>query len=176
MSSKIDKKIFAGDYNEKQISNLSTDSLSILRIGHDKFAEKIFNGNTSLSDKILYVVSSDNLDFYGEKGVNLADPKQPSDAANKKYVDDNINNVNTSIEAVSDDILGKISEISGDLGEAISSKIYIEDRVIKDGISSYSNLSVVKLSAKDYHDLVHFDKTDASTLYVVESDFINAYG
>ena len=75
MSTKIDKKIFAGDYNEKRISNLSTDSLSILRIGHDKFAEKIFNGNTSLSDKILYVVSSDNLDFYGEKGVNLADPE-----------------------------------------------------------------------------------------------------
>lgn len=65
LSSAIDKKIFAGDYNENQISNLSTDSLSILRIGHDEFAEKIFNSNTSLSDKILYIVSSDNLDFYG---------------------------------------------------------------------------------------------------------------
>ena len=63
--SAINNKIFAGDYNENQISNLSTDSLSILRIGHDEFAEKIFNGNTSLSDKILYIVSSDNLDFYG---------------------------------------------------------------------------------------------------------------
>lgn len=87
LSSTIDKKIFAGDYNEEQISNLSTDSLSILRIGRDEFAEKILNGNTSLSDKILYVVSSDNLNFYGERGVNLADPQDLSDATNKKYVD-----------------------------------------------------------------------------------------
>ena len=180
LSTKIDKKIFAGDYNEERISNLSTDSLSILRIGHDKFAEKIFNGNTSLYDKILYVVSSDNLDFYGEKGVNLADPEQLSDATNKKYVDTSIDKsiagVNTDIKAISDDILVKIIKINGDLGKAISSKIYIEDRVSEDGKPSYSDLSVIKLSAKDYYNLVHLGKTDVSTLYVVESDFINAYG
>ena len=171
LSSAIDKKIFAGDYNEKHISNLTADSLSVLRIGHDEFAAKVFNGNTSLSDKILYVVSSDNLDFYGERGVNLADPHDLSDATNKKYVD-------SGISDVSSDLLEKMNKISGDLGEAISSKIYIEDHIGKDGelVSSYSDLSVIKLSSNEYQDLVDSDATLSNALYVVESDFINAYG
>lgn len=178
LSSAIDKKIFAGDYNEKHISNLTADSLSILRIGHDEFAEKVLNGNTNLSDKILYVVSSDNLDFYGERGINLADPHDLSDATNKKYVDSSIVSVNTSIGVVSNDLLETMSKISGDLGEAISSKIYIEDRVGEDGelVSSYSDLSVIKLSSREYQDLVVSGTTSPSALYIVESDFINAYG
>ena len=171
LSSAIDKKIFAGDYNEKHISNLTADSLSVLRIGHDEFAAKVFNGNTSLSDKILYVVSSDNLDFYGERGVNLADPHDLSDATNKKYVD-------SGIGGVSSNLLEKMSKISGDLGEAISSKIYIEDRIGEDGelVSSYSDLSVIKLSSNEYQDLVDSDATLSNALYIVESDFVNAYG
>lgn len=164
LSSKIDNKIFVGDYNEEQISNLSTDSLSILRIGHDKFVEKILNGNTSLSDKILYVVSSDNLDFYGEKGVNLADPKQPSDATNKKYVD-----------KTKEDLSNDYSSLIDNLSEKIEKKIYIEDK-ISSTISGYSDLSVIKLSSSKYQDLVDSDATQSNTLYVVESDFINAYG
>lgn len=178
LSSAIDKKIFAGDYNEKHISNLTADSLSILRIGYDEFAEKVFNGNTILSDKILYVVSSDNLDFYGERGVNLADPHDLSDATNKKYVDSSIVSVNTSIGVVSTDLLETMSKISDDLGEAISSKIYIEDRVREDDklVSGYSDLSVIKLSSNEYQDLVYSKATLSNALYIVQSDFINAYG
>ena len=71
-----------------------------------------------------------------------------------------------------------MNKISGDLGETISSKIYIEDRIGKDGglVSGYSDLSVIKLSSNEYQDLVDRDATLSNALYIVESDFINAYG
>ena len=120
-----------------------------------------------MSDKILYVVSSDNLNFYGERGVNLADPHDLSDATNKKYVDSSIVSVNTSIGVVSNDLLETMSKISDDLGEAISSKIYIEDRVREDDkpVSGYSNLSVIKLSSNEYQDLVANEAILSNVLY-----------
>ena len=108
----------------------------------------------------------------------MSAPELSSDAATKGYVDSSIVNVNTSINDVSSDLLEKMNKISGDLGEEISSKIYIEDRIGKDGelVSSYSDLSVIKLSSNEYQDLVVSGATSPSVLYVVESDFVNAYG
>ena len=108
----------------------------------------------------------------------MSAPELSSDAATKGYVDSSIVNVNTSISDVSSDLLEKMSKISGDLGEAISSKIYIEDRIGEDGelVSSYSDLSVIKLSSNEYQDLVESNATLSNALYIVESDFINAYG
>ena len=108
----------------------------------------------------------------------MSAPELSSDAATKGYVDSSIVNVNTSINDVSSDLLKKMNKISGDLGETISSKIYIEDRIGKDGelVSSYSDLSVIKLSSNEYQDLVNSNAALSNALYVVESDFNNAYG
>ena len=108
----------------------------------------------------------------------MSAPELSSDAATKGYVDSSIVSVNTSIGVVSNDLLETMSKISSDLGEAISSKIYIEDRVIEDDklASGYSDLSVIKLSSNEYQDLVYSKATLSNALYIVESDFINAYG
>lgn len=56
----------------------------------------------------------------------------------------------------------------------MSTKIYIENPD-KD-LSGYSDLSVVKISKKDYDKLVSDEKTDERTIYIVESNVIDAYG
>ena len=56
----------------------------------------------------------------------------------------------------------------------MSTKIYIENPD-KD-LSGYSDLSVVKISKKDYDNLVSEGGTDERTIYIVESNVIDAYG
>lgn len=43
-------------------------------------------------------------------------------------------------------------------------------------ISAIQTLSVINIAANDYYDLVVNGKTDGNTIYIVLSDFINAYG
>ena len=70
------------------------------------------------------------------------------------------------------------ARISADefLSNAVSSKIWIEDRVSSD-ICAYSDLSVVKLTKDQYEDLaIGPTRLCANVLYVVESEYIDAYG
>lgn len=43
-------------------------------------------------------------------------------------------------------------------------------------ISAIQTLSVINIAANDYYDLVVNGKTDGNTIYIVSSDFINAFG
>ena len=94
----------------------------------------------------------------------MSAPNLSSDAATKGYVD-------KTKEDLSTDYTGLI----GSLSDKIDKKIYIEDKISSD-ISGYSDLSVIKLSSTEYQDLVVSGATSPSVLYVVESNFINAYG
>ena len=57
---------------------------------------------------------------------------------------------------------------------ALDAKITIDDQI--SGICAQTDLSIVKLSANEYEELVATSATLSNTLYVVEDDFINAYG
>ena len=94
----------------------------------------------------------------------MSAPELSSDAATKGYVD-------KAKEDLSTDYTGLI----GSLSDKIDKKIYIEDKISSE-ISGYSDLSVIKLSSNEYQDLVTGDTTSPSVLYIVESDFIDAYG
>ena len=94
----------------------------------------------------------------------MANPTDLSDAATKGYVD-------KTKEDLSTDYTSLIDRLS----DTIDKKIYIEDKISSE-ISGYSDLSVIKLSSNDYQDLVDSDATLSNALYIVESDFIDAYG
>ena len=174
LSDKIDKKIYIEDKISSEISGYS--DLSVIKLSSNEY-QSLVSSKATLSNA-LYIVESDFVNAYGQQIKNLSAPELSSDAATKGYVDSSIVNVNTSISDVSSDLLERMSQISGDLGEIISSKIYIEDRIGKDGelVSGYSDLSIIKLSSNEYQDLVDSDATLSNALYVVESDFVNAYG
>lgn len=79
------------------------------------------------------------------------------------------------INSAIDDKTTEYGGLIDSLSDKIDKKIYIEDKISSE-ISGYSNLSVIKLSSNEYQDLVDGDTASPSVLYVVESDFINAYG
>ena len=61
-----------------------------------------------------------------------------------------------------------------DARESVSRKIFIDDRI--SGIQGYSDLSVIKLSAFEYDQLVADDQTLSNNLYIIEDEFEDAYG
>lgn len=60
------------------------------------------------------------------------------------------------------------------LSNRISSKVFINDMI--SGIAGYNDISVVKLSANEYEQLVVDGNALSNCIYVVEKSFIDAYG
>lgn len=60
------------------------------------------------------------------------------------------------------------------LSDAIDNKVFVLDNI--SGISGYSDLSVVKLGADEYASLLTSNALLSNCLYVVEDDYIDAYG
>lgn len=64
-----------------------------------------------------------------------------------------------------------------DLCTAVSSKIFIDNRVDEDGTNGTSDLSIVKLSKAEYDNIVASNnRLKDNVLYIVDSDYIDAYG
>ena len=60
------------------------------------------------------------------------------------------------------------------LSNAIDNKIFISDNI--SGISGYSDLSIIKLNASEYSNLLTGNSLLSNALYIVQDDHINAYG
>ena len=60
------------------------------------------------------------------------------------------------------------------LSDAIDKKIFVSDSI--SGISGYSDLSVVKLDAQEYSNLLVSNALLSNALYIVQDDYIDAYG
>ena len=63
-----------------------------------------------------------------------------------------------------------ISQIAQEIADKVKVGNYYET------LSAIQTLSVVNIAENDYYDLVANDKIDETTIYIVSSDFINAYG
>lgn len=111
---------------------------------------------SSTLSNAIFIVSSDYIDAFGEQVKNLCGPTDDSDAATKLYVD----------------------IVDNELSSAISSKIWIEDRVDPESINGPADLSIMKLDNDDFNEYVALssDRMSSDVLYIVESEFIEAYG
>jgi hypothetical protein len=85
--------VFENDANYTKISvdNNSTTEFGIEHISQDEY-HKIVVDKTIDNNK-LYIVSSDNINAYGEKIINVAEPENENDATNKKYVDEKLSEI-----------------------------------------------------------------------------------
>ena len=110
-------------------------------------------------------------------------------AATDTYVNEICVGLSTEIKQLSTDLSGEIDDLStalsgeidklsAGLSSAISTKIFISSYLNDDCMSGYSDLSIVKLSKNEFDNLAATDDSImcANTLYVVDSDYIDAYG
>lgn len=87
-----------------------------------------------------------------------------------------LSNYAISIEISANGISSKINSICSDLSNEINKKIWIEDQI--SGISGYNNLSILKIGKDNYDQLVGQKEESiiSNCLYIVDSDYIDAYG
>lgn len=143
LSGEIRNKVRIGKYDD---SELSPANLSIMQIADEKYYDLI------LADKIdpsvLYIVSSDVLNAYGQRVTEVADAEQDSDAVNRRYM---ASEIRSQIEMLSAEgltcatssTITEITQKNGIIGakfEAISIDI---DHVasLGDKITAYDKLS-----------------------------------
>ena len=110
MSAAIDNKIF--------IDGLSTETLSAVHIGQEDYYNLV--SSSSVLSNVLYVVSSDYINAYGQRIENLAEPKLSTDAATKGYVDGISSSLNSQIQQLSDALSDEIETLSTNLSTSIS--------------------------------------------------------
>lgn len=135
ISSKVDEKIFVDDQLDGESGYVQT--LNIHKVNNEQYAEALKAGVTSAD---LYIVNDDHLNAYGQKIVNVAEPINNTDAANKQYVDEAIANATpatatnstkgivqgtTSVNGVSVNAAGEMSVNEITVNKIVDSNEYI---------------------------------------------------
>lgn len=168
-------------FSNVKIDENIVPKLEVVHISQEDYHNLV--STNKINDSTLYIVSSDVLNLYGEKIINVSTPENDTDAANKKYVDDLSVNLKNDIK-----IPTKTSELTNDsdfttateLNKVktattnLSNELKTKSSVVIDGIKT--DLSVVHISKDEYHELVVNENIDNSTLYIISSENINAYG
>ena len=125
LSNEISTKIFIKDAASEQYKDgVYASSLSVIKVTEEEYMAKVADG-TLLKDGVLYVVSADHMNAYGQQIVNVADPTADQDAATKKYVD-------TEVKKVADNALSAI-EINGLEFEIVNNRATLEISSINGG-------------------------------------------
>ena len=165
MKTDIDENInILNEFVEKKICiDGQYSDLSILRVNSDEYHELVVNNQ--INNETLYIISSENINAYGERIENVATPISASDASNKEYVDNLSVELTEKIDGI--EMPSKISELEND---AKFTKVSIDGENTEDFI-------VKHVSQEEYHEIVNSDDgADSKTLYIVSSDALNLYG
>lgn len=123
VETKVDEKIKVGDAT----SVSAIDTLTIKRVSIEDY-HNILTGE-QIDDNTLYVVSSDNLNAFGSQIVQVGDATEDDHAVNLKQ-----------LNAVRDDLQGKIDSLSDIAGEGI-------DKLVSD-VATLSATTIPALDGK----------------------------
>ena len=168
LSDAIDKKVFVSD----SISGISGYSdLSVVKLSADEYAA-LLTSNQLLSNA-LYIVEDNYIDAYGQQIKNVASPTDLSDITNKEYVDNAISSSLNDYYRKSE--TSSTVEISAAFASIdTGNKIFIDDQI--SSVSGYSDLSVIKLNASEYSNLLTSNSLLSNALYIVQDNYMDAYG
>lgn len=124
----------------------STMDLSVRYVTQEQFHGMI-NGDPKYAGyfeiSTLYVISSDEINAYNTNIKNVADPIVDKDAANKRYVDD-------QIETTSSVIPLSVSQLTNDLGFVEWNKLdfnYVDQKII---LSTEGFAGILSIDAADF--------------------------
>lgn len=119
LSSQISGKVNIGTYDSDASSyTFEQKDLSIVTISDDIYYA--LKKEEKLVDGIIYNVSSDYINAHNDRVINVAEPLSASDAANRKYVDDELTkrdktltDIDDALTGINDDI-AHLAEVSSD--------------------------------------------------------------
>ena len=186
LSNAISSKIFVRNFDEDGNEVGAYTDLSVVKIDKDAYDLGVIDG--TLLSNVLYILQANYVDAYGQQLKNLATPTEQSDATPKKYVDDN---VAVASQALSDYIDEQVAIASEDLSDYVNDTVNVVSTDINDDLASISavvdqKINIDGLSAdqlrlqhvdlNDYITLLSNDLILSNQLYVISSDFIDAYG
>ena len=140
---------------------------SVMELSAGALSASTLSANNTVVDKLsAYSLSADSLSAYSLSADEVLVYQLSANEMSTGTLSSDWNNIINSADGYT----------LFNLSTAVSSKIFIDDRVA--GTSNTSDLSIVKISKSDYESLVA-DPTvqlDNSTLYIVESPCIDCYG
>ena len=186
LSNAISSKIFVRNFDEDGNEVGAYTDLSVVKIDKDAYDLGVIGG--TLLSNVLYILQANYVDAYGQQLKNLATPTEQSDATPKKYVDDN---VAVASQALSDYIDEQVAIASEDFSNYVNDTVHVVSTDINDDLASISavvdqKINIDGLSAdqlrlqhvdlNDYITLLSNDLILSNQLYVISSDFIDAYG
>jgi hypothetical protein len=120
---KIDNKIL--------VNGLSVENFEIKHISQYDYHKLVVD---NIIDNKLYIVSSDNINAFGEKIINVGEPENENDAVTKKYVDNAINVSKSEVKKLKDDILNDSS---------LSSILNIDNNINLDSINMENIIKIL---------------------------------
>ena len=163
LSNAISSKIFVRNFDEDGNEVSAYTDLSVVKIS--KTSYELSAVSDTLLSNVLYIISGDYLDAYGQQIKNLAAPTELSDATPKKYVDDN---VTTARQALSDYVESSTSSARTDLSNCVKDTLNAVSTVINGNLATISTVVDQKINidglSTDQLSLLHIDLHDYITL------------
>ena len=186
LSNAISSKIFVRNFDEDGNEVGAYTNLSVVKIDKDAYDLSVIDG--TLLSNVLYILQANYVDAYGQQLKNLATPTEQSDATPKKYVDDNVavasqalsDYIDEQVAIASEDFSNYVDDtvnvVSTDINDDLASISAVVDQKINiDGLSA-DQLRLQHVDLNDYITLLSNDLILSNQLYVISSDFIDAYG
>ena len=186
LSNAISSKIFVRNFDEDGNEVGAYTDLSVVKIDKDAYDLGVIGG--TLLSNVLYILQANYVDAYGQQLKNLAAPTELSDATPKKYVDDNVavasqalsDYIDEQVTIASEDFSNYVDDtvnvVSTDINDDLASISAVVDQKINiDGLSA-DQLRLQHVDLNDYITLLSNDLILSNQLYVISSDFIDAYG
>ena len=186
LSNAISSKIFVRNFDEDGNEVGDYTDLSVVKIDKDAYDLGVIGG--TLLSNVLYILQANYVDAYGQQLKNLATPTEQSDATPKKYVDDNVavasqalsDYIDEQVTIASEDFSNYVDDtvnvVSTDINDDLASISAVVDQKINiDGLSA-DQLRLQHVDLNDYITLLSNDLILSNQLYVISSDFIDAYG
>ena len=121
LSTDLSNKIWIKDPSDPILKDGKTSDLSIVKIDKKEYDEIVAMESVPLCSNVLYIVSSDYMDAYGQVLSNLVmtDDSIASEATNKHYVDNICADLSSEIQKLSTALSNDIDNLSADLSSEI---------------------------------------------------------
>ena len=163
--------------------------LSVINLSYNEYQDLVNSNATSPS--ILYIVSSDYVETYGQQIKNVAPATDLSDAVNLEQLTEVSSIVNdkfadysltshthsnyalSSIKVAGQALTADVTAAT--ISNAIGLNDYSKVTLVSNDVAYSKDLSVVKITGEEYYKLVDDEKTNPSALYIVDDLNLNAY-